>query len=165
MMANFQQLLRRINNVIARGKLLEPLSNDKTPRAKIGLMAREVYDGIEYPQDYGFASSPPKNSELLAHFLGGNRDHGYLTRIFNKDFTPTDLEEGEVCLYNNGTAKVLLDKDSNIIVTTGENLTIEINADGSIIIDSPSVTFSGDVTVVGDLTVSTINGDPYPPIP
>lgn len=179
-MSSWQQLQRRIQNIIARGKLLEPLSNDPTPRAKVGLMAKEVYDGIEYPQDYGFASSPPKGSETLVHFLAGNRDHATVSKIFNKEFAPTDLDEGEVMLYNNGTARIKLDADSNIIITTGENLTIQINEDGtmsittageltiesqSVIVDSTTTSFTGDVTVVGDLTVNTINGDPYPPTP
>lgn len=155
-------LLRRLNNVIARGKLLKTTWG-KITRLKVGLMAKEVYDGIEYPQNFGMASYPPADSQALVHFLAGNRDHGYVDKVFNPDLVPDDLEEGETVIYNAFNARITLDKNSNIIVTTGENLTININADGTIVIDSPSVTFSGEVTVVGDLTVSTINGVPVPP--
>lgn len=148
-------ITRRISNIFARGKLLK-LTPGKVPTAKVGLFANEIYDGLEFPQTFGFICYPPVNSEILAAFLGGNRDHGTILGIINRDLVPDTLEEGEVMLYHAFDASIKLDKDSKIIIKNA-NATVTVNTDGTITIDSPTVTFTGDIVVDG-----TINGITIP---
>lgn len=161
-----------MNNFLSRGKLLDLDNTTKVPLTKVGLMAGEIYDGLEFPQQFGFKSYPPKTCEVITAHFGGNRNHGTVLNAFDRNLMPTDLEEGESCLYNAGLGRVLVDKDSNIIITN-EAVTVTLNNSGAITIEttgaltieSPSVSFTGAVNVVGDLTVTTINGEPYPPEP
>ncbi len=148
-------LMRKISNSLSRGKLLK-LTPGTSTVAKVGLFANEVYDGLEYPQDFGFKSAPPVGAEVLAAFLAGNRDHGTILRMFMRSLIPDDLEEGETMLYNFADASVKLDKNSNIIIKTADS-TVTVNNDGTVVIDALSVSITGDLVVGG-----TINGAPFP---
>lgn len=153
-------LLRKINNIFARGKLLSLDISTKVPRAKVGLLAKEIYENLEYAQDYGIKSLPPNkigegedevnySVEALAAFLGGNRDHGTILRLFIRALVPDDLEPGEVVLYSVFGTMIKLNKDGEIVITN-ENVTFTIG--------------DGKVTIDGDLEVTgTINGVTIPP--
>ena len=143
--------------------------------AKVGLFAGEIYDGIEYPQDFGFKSYPPLNSETLTIHFAGNRNHATMLRVFDRDIIPTDLEEGESIQYNAFGMSIKISKDSEIQIkkinledpeTDPRSFKISFNEDGdititsetNIILDTPTVTMTGDLIVDG-----TINGVPIPP--
>lgn len=159
-MMQVKTLLRKINNIFSRGKLLSLDISEKVPRGKVGLMAKEIYDGLEFPQDYGIKTLPPNKIgdgedevnyavEALTAFLGGNRDHGTILKLFIRAIVPNDLEPGEVVLYSVFGTKIKLNKDGEVVITN-ENVTFTIG-DGKVSID-------GDLEVTG-----TINGSPYPP--
>lgn len=155
---NIRQFARKINNMLSRGKLLELKTDSKVPLAKVGLMANEIYDGVEYPQQFGFKSYPPVDSEVITAHFGGNRSHATILNAFKRDLMPDDLESGEVSLYNGFHASVKLDKNSNVVIKN-ENITLTINNDGSIVIDATTISISGSLNIVGDLVVGgTING-------
>ena len=160
MMMELRSLKRIINNIFSRGKLLSLDISTKVPRAKVGLLAQEIYEGLEFPQDYGIKSLPPNKIgedddevnyavEVLTAFLGGNRDHGTILKAFIRNIMPDDLEPGEVILYS----------------VFGTN--IKLNKDGEVVIKNENVTFTigdGKVTIDGDLEVTgTINGITIPP--
>lgn len=155
---DIRYILRKINNMLSRGKLLELNTKTKIPTAKAGLFAQEIWDGIEYAQDYGMKSYPPINSQIITAHFGGNRNHATIVKAFDKDSIPDDeLEEGEVLYYSKFNATIKLDKDSNIVLKN-ESVTITIsNEDGNVTIDAPLVTLTGDLLVDG-----TINGIPIP---
>lgn len=172
---NVKTIMRRLNNVLSRGKLLELNAEDsKVPMAKVGLMANEIYDGIEYPQDWGFKSYPPPDCETLTIHFGGNRNHATMIRAFDRNKIPL-LESGETVLYNGFGLSLKLNKDNDIIITKEADIDAEesiertlkigFNEDGyvtiiatNIILDAPLVTMTGDLLVDG-----TINGMPIPP--
>lgn len=144
-------LMRKMNNFLSRGKLLDFDNTSKVPLLKVGLMANEIYDGLEFPQQFGIKSYPPKNCEVITAHFGGNRNHGTVLNAFDRNLMPDDLEEGETCLYNAFNARITLDKDSNIKLEN-ENITITITAAGAL-------TIGGNVSITGNLVVSgTING-------
>lgn len=142
---NLKLLMRKMNNFLSRGKLLDFNNESKVPLLKVGLMANEIYDGLEFPQQFGIKSYPPKDSEVITAHFGGNRSHGTILNVFDRKLMPDDLEEGEVCLYNSDAGRILIDKDSKIILKNGgATLTIDTN---------------GTVTIDGNLVVTgTING-------
>lgn len=148
---NIKLLMRKMNNFLSRGKLLDFNNETKVPLIKAGLMANEIFDGLEFPQQFGFKSYPPKDSEIITAHFGGNRNHGTVLNVFDRSVMPDDLEEGEACIYNAFNGRVLIDKDSNIILKN-DDITVTIGADGSVNID-------GNVTITGNLVVNgTING-------
>ena len=134
-------LLLRLSNVISRG-ILKKITPGKTQTAQITLMKDEVFDGIEFPQTFGFISMPLDGAEAIALFFGGNRDHGTIATIFDKKYAPTDLEEGESCIYN---------KVSGTRIYLRKNGDVEIKSDSKIAITTPLVTMSGHLEVKGDI--------------
>lgn len=112
---NTSQFLRRFNNMLSRGKL-EKITDDKTPTAKINLMADELYDGLEFPQTWGFASRPPTGSEVIAAFFGGNRDHGTILTAFDKNTFPSELEDGDVMIWNGTNSIVKIKANGDILI-------------------------------------------------
>jgi len=169
-MTTTKTLARKLNNALSRGKLLE-LKPGKVAKVKVNLLADEVYDGLEFPQNFGYVSYPPKDSEILAAFLGGNRDHGSVLNAFKRDLIPDDLEEGDMSLYGLTGARVMIDKLGNIllsndevIVTLGNDGSINILSTGDVLIDAPNINFTGDINITGNLVVSgTINGTTIEP--
>lgn len=163
-------IIRKLNNTFSRGKMLE-LTPGKAATAKVSLLADEIFDGLEFAQQYGFISSPPVDSEILAAFLGGNRDHGTILNAFKRDLIPDDLEEGDVCIYGKNGERIMIDATGNMLINNA-NVDIIIASDGAITIstteaitlDTPSLSITGSVNIVGDLTVGgTINGEVFPP--
>jgi phage baseplate assembly protein V len=150
----FRALKRLANNILARGEI-KSIRNGKTATAQIGLMEGEVYDGIEYPQDYGFVSVPPSGSEAIVAFFGGNRDHGTILKTFNKAQAPITLAPGEAALYNSSGSMIHAKSNGDISIQTASGASLNIGNDGSMAMTSPSpltITCPG-VHMTGDLTV------------
>lgn len=111
-----EMITNRIRNMFARGAV-EKVTNGKTAKAKITMLDGEVYDGIEMPHQFGRQSNPPKGSEVLVFFYGGNRDHGSIIATFNKGHSVTDLAEGESVMFDVSGSKVLVKADGSIHLT------------------------------------------------
>jgi phage gp45-like len=73
-----ERMQSRMDNIMSRGTL-HSTRIAGTQVAKIGMMAEEINDGVEYPQDYGFISRPPGGSEVIVHHFGGERDHATIS--------------------------------------------------------------------------------------
>ena len=80
----------------------------------LGVFEDEERDAVERFQDYGLSSNPPVGSQAIVAFFGGQRDRGIVLRVEAPDYRPTDLEPGEVALY---------DKDGNYLkLATGNEM-------------------------------------------
>lgn len=133
---------RKIANMLARG-IVKIVSNGlKTQAIQLSMMADESRDNLEHPQEYGFTSYPVAGAEAIAAFFGGNRDHGTVLVVFDKRYRPTDLEAGEVCLYDNAGTKIVLKSGNRI----------EMTASSEVLITAPTVTVTGNLLVQGDIT-------------
>ncbi len=112
-----EMVTNRIRNTFARGEV-KAVTKGKTTKLKVEFLEGEVFDGIEMPNQYGSNMHPPVGSEVIALFLGGNRDHGSVLAVFNKQHTNQDtLEEGEQSLFDKNGTKILLKADGSIHIT------------------------------------------------
>jgi phage baseplate assembly protein V len=111
-----EMITNRIRNMFARGEV-KSVTQGNTATAKVEFLEGEVFDGIEMPHQFGHQSSPPIGSEVLAIFLGGNRDHGSIIATFNKAHSKTDLAEGEAALFSQSGSTVLIKADGSIHLT------------------------------------------------
>ncbi len=127
--------------MISRGIVKNSDEGKKTRTLQLTLMADEVRSDIEHPQEYGFSSAPLEGAEAIAIFMGGNRDHGSVTHVFDKRYRPTDLEPGEVCLFDDLGTKIKLKRGNKI----------EITASTDVKIISPKVIMTGDLEVDGNI--------------
>lgn len=140
-----EKALSRIRNILSRGTLtglavVPP--NKTTMTAVVTLFSQETYSGIEYPDQYGFSSFPPLdgNTEVIAGFFGGARDHGTVLKAFNRKamanlpFLP--LAQGEAALWNALTGSYVLMKADG---------SIHMKSTTSVSIDTPTLSCSGDI--------------------
>jgi len=136
-------LRQRIMMTVARG-LLEAVQDDKGVQlTKISLFHEEVREGVERIQNFGFTSNPPVDSELVAVFVGGNREHGFVVATDHRASRKKNLQPGECAIYTDDGTYLILKKGG----------IVEVKAAASLTVDIPEATFTGKVTVQGDLSV------------
>lgn len=112
-----EMITNRIRNMFARGEV-KKVTKGKTTTLKVEFLNGEVFDGIEMPNQFGHQFHPPIGSEVVALFVGGNRDHGSVLSVFNKAKTNQDtLEEGESSIYDATGSQILVKKDGSIHIT------------------------------------------------
>lgn len=141
------KLKRRIFNMLARGVV--QLIDDRQGYQIIQstLLADETRTGLERMQQYGFTGHPPVGSETVVLFLNGDRSHGVVIAIDNRQFRLRDLEEGDIAVYTNKGNFCKLKADGEMILETPEsNITLEtkdgkiyLKATDNIIIQSEKV--------------------------
>ena len=149
-MSREQELSRRIAMTTTRGRMALVDDKKKLQQVQVELLADETKDNVERFQQYGFTSVPLKGAEVLTVFLGGGRDHAIVLAIDDRRYRLTGLENGDVALYNESGAKIVLSKDKTITITSDELVidgdhvhlscsTLEIDAIDSITVTSPSI--------------------------
>lgn len=108
-------LAKRIRLMVSRGVV--KLVNDslKCQGLQVQLLADELRSGVERFEDYGFTSHPYENAEVLYLSVGGNRSHGVAVRVFDRRYRPTDMDEGDVCLFTDDGERVYLDKSTDFV--------------------------------------------------
>lgn len=121
-----QPIRNRIMLMIARGVL--KVTNDKggLQASQITLLEDETRGGVERFQNYGFTSHPQAGADVLAVFLGGNRDHGIILCIDDRRYRMKALKGGEVAVYTDEGDYIYLKRDRNIEV---KSLHVVVNAD------------------------------------
>jgi phage baseplate assembly protein V len=124
----------RIYRVIGRALLTAIKNSGKTQVIQVKGFDKETITDIERFQEYGFESYPKKDSESLIIFPGGNRDQGCVICVMDTRYRPTDLSDGDVCVYNlNSNQRVWLKADGSTKITNKEaKAYIELNTDNTI---------------------------------
>jgi phage baseplate assembly protein V len=118
-------LTKRIKLVVGRCVLDSVKDSTGLQNLKIVIMADEVLDKIERVQEYGFTSYPLAGCEGVAVFTGGNRDNGVVIATDDRRYRPSDLAEGDTCLYNAyGTRVILKNADGSVEVITDSELKV-----------------------------------------
>ena len=107
-------LAMRIANTVARGVVHMVDDTAKMQLLQIGLLDGETLDGAEHVQPYGFSSValPGPGTESFVVFPGGDRAHPIVIAVTDRALRPTDRPGGEVTIYNERGAKVILRGDS-----------------------------------------------------
>jgi len=104
---SLRPIRQRIFGMIARG-ILESVDDSKGIQlVKVSLLKDEVRDEVERAQNYGFTSNPPPDCEVLALFVNGDREHGFIVACDLRDKRLKDLVSGEVAMWT--------DEDDHVI--------------------------------------------------
>jgi phage baseplate assembly protein V len=113
-MEAIRPIQNRIQMIIGRA-VLEAVKDDKGVQLiKLSLFAGEERDEVERFQNYGFTSNPLPGSECIVAFPGGNRDHGIVVGIGDRQFRLKNLESGEVALYTDEGDKIHFKRGNKI---------------------------------------------------
>lgn len=136
---------RKIFLLLGRA-ILKAIDNSQgTQKIQIIALADEIISDMERFQEYGFETYPFVDSEVLAVFLNGNRDHGIALCIHDRRYRPTDLVEGEIVLYTDEDKvtpfRVHLKRNR---ILSRRNDKEEVSSDTSHYIDSPQVMLGGN---------------------
>lgn len=162
-------LKQRILMTVSRGIVDQTDDSDGMQIIKGKFLADEVRDGLERFQEFGFTSRPPDNSECVAVFVQGNREHGIIVGTNNRQFRLKNLEKGETAIYTDDGTEIVLKKAGQVEVTTAVKVTVtapdvqmtgNLKVDGNIVVDGNS-TIGGNEDVGGNTTVggnSTVTG-------
>lgn len=127
---------RRVFLMIARGIVENVNDGEGVQFLQVSLLAGELRDELEHFGNYGFTSSPPVGSEAVVVFVGGNRDHGIVVGIDDRDTRIKSQAEGEVTIYDK-QGQYIKFKEGNIIEIKGG--IVKIEGSTSIELKSPSI--------------------------
>lgn len=118
-------IARRVRLMVARAVVTSIADAGKIQSAQVKLLDGEVRDGIEILHQYGVTSIPPGKPEGLYFSVGGDRDHGVLICVADRQFRLKDIAPGEAALYDDLGQKVHLTRDGIVIDGAGLPLTIQ----------------------------------------
>lgn len=112
-----ERLQDRIMSMV--GKAIIASVNDTTDlqTIKITGLADEVQDDVERLQNFGFTSNPPKKSEAIVLYIGGNRDHPVAITVDSSRERMKGLESGESAMYSSFDNHIHLKSDGSIVVS------------------------------------------------
>jgi phage baseplate assembly protein V len=151
-------LSRRLRLLIARAVVTAIDDSGRIQAAQVRLLDGEVRDEVEILHQYGFTSIPPGKREGLYFSVGGDRDHGVMVCVADREFRLGNLEPGETAIHTDedmaaGQHRVhfkrgqeihLIAGDSSMVMTPS-GITLTIGASrialtaGAITITTPSL--------------------------
>lgn len=142
MQRTLRPLLHRLQLMIGRAVVLLVNDGSKLQGLQVSLLADEVRDQVERFQNYGFTSHPLPGAEAVAASVAGNRDHVLVIAVDDRRYRLTALQQGEVAIYTDEGDKIVLKRGG----------TIEVTASTKVVLDTPLVECTGNVTVAGTVT-------------
>ena len=116
---------------------------------QIQLLGGDIREPIEHFEPYGFTSEPHPGVEAIAVSLGGDRDHTLAVVVTDRRYRPTDLKDGEVCIFDDLGRKIFLSRDG--IRIEGVSSPITLSTNGSVTIDAPTIKCTGNLEVGGNI--------------
>lgn len=137
----------RLNSIDSSGKV-------QTIQAE-GL-AKETLQGLELLQQYGFTSNPLPGTMAVVIPVGGKTSHGIVVATEHGSYRLAGLESGEVALYTDEGAKIVL-KRGKIIEVDCDVYRVnckefEVNAESKADFNTPEVTTSQRLTAMEQIT-------------
>lgn len=102
-------------------------SSTKVQLLQLNGLAGEQLDGAEYFQHYGLTTSPPPGSMGIAVPLNGNTSHTVVVATEHGAYRLTELKPGEVALYTDEGAKIVL-KRGRVIETECDIYRVKCNS-------------------------------------
>ncbi|EGT5658471.1 phage baseplate assembly protein V [Citrobacter braakii] len=149
------QALRHIRQAF-RGVTSATDSSTKVQQLQMKALAGENLDGAEYFQHYGFTSCPLPGTMAIIVPLNGSTSHSVVVATEHGAYRLTALKPGEVALYTDEGAKIVL-KRGRIIDVECDKYRVkcneyDVNAKNRATFTTPEVTASDQVIAEGKLT-------------
>ncbi|HBC7419261.1 TPA: phage baseplate assembly protein V [Serratia marcescens] len=161
---NIKMIDERISRFLARvrqafrGKVNLVNTAGGIQTAQVGGLAGEDLPGAELFQHYGFTSAPPAGATAIVIPVGGRTSHSVIIATEHSACRLQGLEDGEVAIYNQDGASVVL-KSGKIIEVTCDEYRVKckkysVDATDNATFTTPEVKASEQVTADG-----AINGN------
>jgi len=150
---------KHIQDLLSRGKVKLSNRASKMRELQAEFLAGEVRDELEHIEPYGFSSEPITDgkAEAFVMFLDGNRSNGIVFCVADRRYRITNMESGEVAIFDDQGQKVYLQR-GGILLETPKNLTAKVGgsttltSSGNVDITAPQTTIHGPLTVDGPIS-------------
>lgn len=136
-----------LKQILARGVVTLVKATSKLQSLQMTLLAGEVKSGMEHFEPYGFTSNAHPGAEGIALFVGGDRSHGVVVCVADRQFRLKGLKSGEVALYTDEGDRLHFKRGRVIEV---ETLTLKVKADDAVEFDTPVIRTTGRIESAGD---------------
>jgi len=123
-------------------------SGKNGPRVSVELAGGERHEDFPFVGNYGFASRPPKDSELMVVFPGGCRGAGVAVASQGPVAGIPSLEDGECCVFSKFGQKILLKKDGSIVMTPASGKRVRVESALDVV---------GDLNSTGEVSAKCVN--------
>lgn len=144
------RMSRGLGNLLARA-VLASVQQKKLQSLQLQVLAGETKDGVELFEPYGFTGIALPGAESVLAFLDGGRTHAIALVQTDRRYRPTDLQPGEVAVFNNEGTRVVLRNGGKV----------EVLAATEVKVTTTKVILQADVDIVGNTTFTgtvTANG-------
>lgn len=138
-----EPLQRRVMLMISRCLVSRVEDSKKMQELQITMLDGETAI-VEHVQNYGFTANPVAGAEGISVSVGGNREHVVVIAVDDRRYRVKNLAAGEVAVYNNTGASVVLKADGSIELVPGASGTIRLG--GALLTQAiPTETFAAVV--------------------
>lgn len=147
-----RQFWRRIQLIVGKGRITAIDDSGPVQKVQAQLNGMETRDGTPRLAEFGFASFPPAQSDVVIAFIAGDRSNGVAIATGHQASRPKSLKEGEVMVYDLWGKSVYFTKDGGIVVdakntpvTVNNATTVTIGAATKIRCVTPRLECTGDI--------------------
>lgn len=145
-----------------RGVLTRITTTGGVQTAQVAGLAPEGLEGIEMFQQYGFTAAPPEGAMAIVLPLGGRTSHGIVIATEHSSYRLQGLESGEVAIYTDEGASIVLKRNRIISVTCDDwemdCKRMKVNASESVAFTTPELSTSAALTAQGLISGMAIKG-------
>lgn len=117
MVRELRNLVAELRGLITRGTLSKTSADDGCQTAQIKVDADDTADGVEVFEPYGFTARAKPGAETIQAAVGGDQAHVVTLCVADRRYRLKGLAGGEVALYNDKGASVVLKSDGSIELT------------------------------------------------
>lgn len=153
-------LVRRLQNLVARGTVALSDADKKLQSLQIRLLAGEVADGVEHFEPYGYTARPHPGAEHVTIFVDGDRSHPLTIVVADRRYRLQGLAEGEVAVHDDLGQKVHLTRGG--IVVSGAGLPVTITNTPKVRMETSLLECTGQIKDLCDTpqgkTMSSMRG-------
>lgn len=161
MMESLERLFCRLNLMVSLGRIKTGNDTGNVQLLQVQLGQDEIHDNLPRLGEYGHASLPPKDADVLILFIGGNRDNGVVIATGHIASRLKNLQPGESAIYDDLGQKVHLTRNGIVVSGAGlpmnvQNITdLNVNATGKVTLNASEVDFLG----AGGTAKGCVQGD------
>lgn len=146
------RIARFVNAVIGWGRVKTVNDAGGVQKVQVQVNARETIDNLPRVAEFGLASVPPGDSDVVMVNFGGGRNNAAVIATNHQASRPKNLKSGETMLYSQDGKSVYLTASGGIVVeakgqavTINNASTVTINAATKVRMVTPLLEVTGDI--------------------
>lgn len=133
---------RRLYSMVGCGQIQIVDDTKQIQYVQVLVSPLETIDGVPRAAEYGFTSNPPSGSDCVVVFAAGDRSDGVVVGTNHKASRLKNLQPGEVGIYNNQGASIVLKANGDILIASTTK--VEVSA--------PQLKVDGDIVATGNIS-------------